>query len=80
MKTRPKKRLNLIGEELGKRNKLIKIADRSPGRWSTVEEYVSYEIASDSEDEKKLHAAESITIVKQKSAYMPVGLFSGFRV
>ena len=67
-KTKPKKRLNLICEELRKRNKLIKIADRSPARWSTVDEYVSDEIASDSEDEKKLRAAESRAIVKRRNA------------
>ena len=36
-----------------KRNKFIRLADRSTGGWMTVQEYVPDELASDSDDSKK---------------------------
>ena len=48
---------NLIveGKELiRKRQKLIRIADKSADGWRVVDEYVSDELASGSEDEKRL--------------------------
>jgi hypothetical protein len=35
-------------------NKLIRIADKSEGGWTTVDEYLSDEVASDSEDQKRI--------------------------
>ena len=41
-----------------KRIKAIKIADKSDHGWATVSEYLSDELASDTEDEKRLYRSE----------------------
>ena len=57
------------GEDLiRERQKLIKIADRSEHGWATVEEYVTDELADDSDDEKRLYKAESRAGRKVKEA------------
>ena len=53
---------------LKKRNKLIRIADKSEGEWKTVDEYLSDEVASDSEHEKRIRAADNRAVKKIKSS------------
>lgn len=51
---------------LNKRIKLVKLADRSEFGWQTVEEYESDDLASDSEDDKKIKKAEAAVREKRK--------------
>ncbi|XP_071504059.1 uncharacterized protein [Diadema antillarum] len=54
--------------ELHQRQKLIKIADRSPLGWLTVKEYVADELADDSGDEKRLRKAEKAAATKKSES------------
>ena len=45
-------------EVISKRVKAIKLADKSEFGWATVNEYLSDELASDSDDEKRIYRAE----------------------
>ncbi|VDI62608.1 Hypothetical predicted protein [Mytilus galloprovincialis] len=70
-KKRPNKAISYLEDSkelLNKRNKHIRIADKSEGGWQTVSEYLSDELASDSEDEKRIRAADSRAVKKLKAA------------
>ena len=54
-----------IKEDIEKQNKLLKIADKSIAGWGTVEEYLSDDLASNSEDDRKIKAAERRALQKQ---------------
>ena len=51
-----------------KRQKLIKIADKKRDGWLVVQEYETDDLASDSEDEKKIRKAKTAAWKKQKAA------------
>ena len=51
-----------------KRQKLIKIADKNKDGWLVVQEYESDDLASDSEDEKKIRKAKAAAEKKRKDA------------
>ena len=60
--------LNAAAKLIEERQKLIRIADRSPGKWATVDEYVRDELAQDEEDGKQLRAAEMRALRKQQES------------
>ena len=56
-----------------KRQKLIKLADRSKDGWLVVQEYESDELASNSEDEKKIRKAKLSAEKKRKESKASLG-------
>ena len=53
-------------KKLRHRNKLMKIADRSEGCWTTVYEYERGDVADNSDDEKKIRRAESRAVKRKR--------------
>nr|XP_054771917.1 uncharacterized protein LOC129279877 [Lytechinus pictus] len=60
--------LQKVEDDILKRNKLIRIADKSEDGWKVVDEYLSEELASDSDDDKKIRAAQNRAASKRKKA------------
>ena len=66
--TATKKAIDEGIEMLERRQKLIKLADRSEYGWRTVDEYEEDDLAKDSDDEKRMAKAEYRAEKKQKRA------------
>ena len=61
-----KKLIEAEQQSIKKRQKLIRLADRSKDGWQVVHEYESDELASDSDDEKRIRKARNAVEKKRK--------------
>ncbi|WAR27762.1 hypothetical protein MAR_013466 [Mya arenaria] len=77
-----------IKSKIENRNKIIRIADNSAAGWNTIAEYQLYDVASDSDDDKRIRKAEEKALVKmeqyrkQSASFVnngPAGQPSSFR-
>ena len=53
------KELKNVDDDIAKRNKLFRIANNSEDGWKVVDEYLSEELGSDSDDDKRIKAAQN---------------------
>ena len=65
--------LEELDSDIKKRNKLIRLADKSAAGWDLVNKYLSDELASGSEDEKRIRRAEQRALRKQKDRQQQKG-------
>ena len=65
--------LEELDSDIKKRNKLIRLADKSAAAWDLVNEYLSDELASGSEDEKRIRRAEQRALRKRKDRQQQKG-------
>jgi len=63
--------LNAASKAIKRRNKFIRIADKSEAVWPAVDEFLSDEVASGSDDKKKIRVAEQRALRKKKNAALP---------
>ena len=63
-------------EALGKRNKLIRLAERSEAGWRAVEEYIAIEDVPDSDDDRKMRQAEQRAIRKKEAKKRPPRVYN----
>ncbi|XP_068719369.1 uncharacterized protein [Montipora capricornis] len=55
-----------LSKNLKRRQKIIKLADKSEAGWLAVKEYQTEELASDSEDEKRIRKAQERALKEKK--------------
>ena len=69
--------LEEIDADIKKRNKLIRLANKYAAGWDLVNEYLSDELASGSEDEKRIRRAEQRALRKRKERQQQKGKSTG---
>ena len=55
-----------LSKNLKRRQKIIKLADKSEARWLAVKEYLTEELARDPEDERRIRKAQERALKKKK--------------